>query len=77
MTADIVVDARWLEPPEPMQRVLHALETRGRGQRLRLLIHREPYPLYDLLDARGMEWHRRALVNGSYEVLIGGPVRGA
>ncbi len=72
-----MVDARWLEPPEPMQRVLHALETRAGGQRLRLLIHREPYPLYDLLDARGIEWRRRALADGCYEVLIGGQVRGA
>ena len=77
MTADVVVDARWLEPPEPMQRVLQALETRGPGQRLRLLIHREPYPLYDLLDARGIGWRSRALADGCYEILIGGQALGA
>lgn len=71
----MVVDARWLAPPEPMERVLHALETRSRGQRLRLLIHREPYPLYELLSARGIEWQSRRLADDCYEVLIGGQIR--
>ena len=77
MTADMVVDARWLAPPGPMERVLHALEARRRGQQLRLLIHREPYPLYELLSARGIEWQSRRLTDGCYEVLIGGEARGA
>ncbi len=72
MSTDLVVDARWLPPPEPMERVLQALEMRGRGQRVHLLIHREPYPLYELLNARGMEWRSRTLADGCYEVLIGG-----
>lgn len=77
MTADMLVDARWLAPPEPMERVLHALETRHRAQQLRLLIHREPYPLYELLSARGIEWQSRRLADGCYEVLIGRAVRDA
>ena len=76
MTADMVVDARWLAPPAPMERVLHALEARGRGQHVRLLIHREPYPLYELLSARGIGWQSRRLADGCYEVLIGGQARG-
>ena len=71
MTEDLVVDARGLPPPEPMERVLDALETCRPGQQLRLLIHREPYPLYELLSARGIEWRSRPLADGCYEILIG------
>ena len=46
---EIVVDGRGLEPPEPMERVLAALDELQPGQRVRFLIHRQPYPLYDIL----------------------------
>lgn len=39
---DLVVDACWLQPPEPMEKVV-ALECLKPGQRMRFLIHREPY----------------------------------
>jgi hypothetical protein len=70
---DIVVDARWLEPPEPLERVLAALERRTRHQRVRLLIHREPYPLYDILRQMGLAHHTRPQPDGCYEVLIHEP----
>jgi uncharacterized protein (DUF2249 family) len=43
---EIVVDGRGLEPPEPMERVLAALDGLQPGQWVRFLIHRQPYPLY-------------------------------
>jgi uncharacterized protein (DUF2249 family) len=48
-TAEIVVDGRGLEHPEPLERVLAALDELATGQALRFLIHRQPYPLYDIL----------------------------
>ena len=44
--ADIVIDARGLEPPEPMVRTMEALEHLGAEATLVLLLPREPYPLY-------------------------------
>ena len=40
----LVVDARGLEPPEPMVRVLESLDLLQFGERMLLLIHREPRP---------------------------------
>jgi len=52
----VTVDARNLPPPEPMEQVLDALYNLPNGQTLRFLIHREPFPLYDLLRARGYQY---------------------
>ena len=43
------IDVRWLEPPEPFERIVGALTTLSTGERLRVLIHREPIPLLDML----------------------------
>jgi len=68
--AEIIVDGRWLEPPEPMERVLPALDLLQPGQQLRFMIHREPFPLYAILAERGMRYESRRLPDGSYEILI-------
>ncbi len=67
------MDARWLEPPEPMERVLSALDRRARRQRVRLLLHREPYPLYSILPQMGLTHTVRPLPDGCYEILIYDP----
>jgi hypothetical protein len=46
---EILVDARGLEPPEPMEKVLQPLDLLRPVQSIRLLLHREPFPLYPLL----------------------------
>lgn len=65
-----IVDVRWLAPPEPFERALAALDMLGAGERLRLLIHREPYPLYDILQEWGYARRTHACDDGSYEILI-------
>jgi uncharacterized protein (DUF2249 family) len=67
---DLLLDARGLEPPEPMEQVLAVLERLAPGQRLRFLAPREPFPLYALLGERGCRWQGRPLDDGSHEVLI-------
>jgi hypothetical protein len=69
VSAEILVDARDLEPPEPMERVLEALEQHP-GQPVRMLLHREPYPLYPLLAERGYRHDTRMEADGSYVILI-------
>lgn len=49
----IVVDVRGLEPPQPMVRVLEALDGLGVGQRLEVIHDRRPLFLYPQLDERG------------------------
>jgi hemerythrin-like domain-containing protein len=63
------LDVRGLEPPAPMMRIMQAL-TGAPHQPLRVRIHREPLPLYELLAERGFTWRTTPLDDGSYEVLI-------
>lgn len=70
MKNEILVDARWLEPPEPMERVLAALDGLRGGDHVRFLIHREPLPLYPILKQLGYGHRTRLLADGSYEILI-------
>lgn len=63
------LDVRGLEPPEPFMRILKAL-TDAPDQPLRVLIHREPFPLYDVLAQQGFAHRSRALEDGGFEILI-------
>ncbi len=67
---EILVDARGLEPPEPMERVLQTLALLRPGQSIRLLLHREPFPLYPLLAERGYRHDTTMEADGSYVILI-------
>jgi hypothetical protein len=63
------MDLRGLEPPEPIVRILHALE-RGAGAPLRVILPHEPLPLYALLRERGYRWSGSPAPDGGFEVLI-------
>lgn len=67
---DLEIDVCGLEPPEPMERVLDALGTLQPGQRLKVLIPREPYPLYGILDRNGYLHETKSREDFLYEVLI-------
>ncbi len=68
--SEILLDARGLEPPEPMETVMQTLALLRPGQAIRLLLHREPFPLYPLLAERGYGHDTRMEANGSYVILI-------
>lgn len=70
--SEITVDGRGLEHPEPLERVLAALEQLQPGQRLRFRIHRQPFPLYDILNRHHYR-HATTEVDGGFEVLITKP----
>jgi uncharacterized protein (DUF2249 family) len=67
---EILVDARWLEPPEPMEKIMQALALLRPGQSIRMLLHREPFPLYPLLAERGYGHATHMESDGSYVILI-------
>jgi uncharacterized protein (DUF2249 family) len=50
---DLTLDVRSLPAPEPLEQCLEALDDLAPGQRLHMLIDREPHPLYTLLDRAG------------------------
>jgi Uncharacterized conserved protein (DUF2249) len=68
---DHVVDARGLPPPEPLERTLDALDLlSGPGDAVVLLLHREPYPLYDILARNGFRHATRSRDDGTVEIRI-------
>jgi hypothetical protein len=53
-----------------MERVLQAIALLRPGQSIRLLLHREPFPLYPLLAERGCRHHTERLADDSFVILI-------
>ncbi|HEX8613551.1 MAG TPA: DUF2249 domain-containing protein [Telluria sp.] len=64
------IDVRGLEPPEPLARVLDALDRLPAGDHLCMLIEREPRPLYRILAQNGYGHATSALPDYQYEVRI-------
>ena len=64
------VDVRWLQPPEPFERIVAALTTLQRGERLRVLIHREPQPLYQMLRNNGFRYRTEQTPEGLFRIVI-------
>jgi len=66
----LVVDARGLEPPEPMVRVLESLDLLPLGKRMLLVIHREPRTLLRVLDQNGYDARWESDPDGCFRVVI-------
>lgn len=64
------IDARGLPPPEPLERTLEALETLAPGDELVVLLDREPFPLYGILERNGYAHSTRIAAGGEVEVRI-------
>jgi len=63
------LDVRGLDPPEPFYRIMKALKD-APDRPLRVVIHREPLPLFDVLAEQGYRYRSRALEDGNYEIVI-------
>ncbi|MCX8089931.1 MAG: DUF2249 domain-containing protein [Verrucomicrobiae bacterium] len=63
---EIEVDARGLEPPQPMVKILEALIALPRGGMLRARTDRRPVHLYPVLEARGFTAHTEEQPDGSF-----------
>ena len=68
--AAAVVDARGLEPPEPMAKVLNALDELPRGEQLLMLIHIEPRPLFRVLERNQFAYRCELKPEGHFEITI-------
>lgn len=70
MSAPRIVDARGLEPPQPLHLILEALDTLPRGDEAVLLLTREPVPLYAILKQNGFRHHTEFADDGTVSVHI-------
>lgn len=64
------LDVRGLPPPEPFEKIIRALQALPEGESLKVLIHREPFPLYEMLGSNGYAWQTAPLTEGDFEILI-------
>jgi len=69
-TQVIDVDARFLQSPEPFERTIEALDRLQPGGELRLLIHREPHPLYQMLLQSGYRYRAEQSADGFWSIRI-------
>jgi uncharacterized protein (DUF2249 family) len=65
-TPVIEVDARGLEPPQPLVKILEALATLPEGARLRARTDRRPMHLYAQLEERGFVGESEEQKDGSF-----------
>jgi uncharacterized protein (DUF2249 family) len=70
MNSSTEIDVRGLAPPEPFELILPALFTLAPGASLQVLIHREPFPLYDFLRKSGYIWKTYRLSYNNFRIRI-------
>ena len=73
MAREILVDARGLEPPEPFERVMNAVCEMQAGDTVLMLLEREPFPLYRVLERNGYRHHSLCRDDGVFEIRITQP----
>ena len=66
----VKLDVSALEPCEPLERTLQAIEDLNPGDYLHVIHRREPKLLFPLLEKRGVGWHCREGGPAGYEVFI-------
>ena len=67
---EIELDVRGLQAPEPLVRILEALDALPSGSVLRVLHHREPFPLYAVLQEEGYRYRTGFAADGHIEITI-------
>lgn len=65
-----VIDGRGLEPPEPFALTMDALSQCNVGEKVLLILSREPHPLYRVLETQGFNRQTRLAPEGRVEILI-------
>ena len=77
MTRHVTLDVRGLPPPEPIERVLEAIDGFEEGDTLRLVIDCMPHPLFRILERNGYRHRETPGTESLYEITIwAAPERG-
>ncbi len=64
------LDNRGLQPPEPMQRTLKALEEMNIGDKLTIINDRKPMFLFEELEQKGYSYEVNSREDGAFEIII-------
>jgi len=70
MSRELVLDVRGMSPPEPIERVLDAIDDFVAGDRLKLIIDCHPVPLFRILESNGFAFQEMPGAESVYEIAI-------
>jgi uncharacterized protein (DUF2249 family) len=70
MPRDLTLDVRGMEPPEPLELVLGAIDGFGPGDKLKVIIDCHPVPLFRILDRDGYAYRAEPGQTSAYEITI-------
>lgn len=65
-----VIDGRDLQPPEPLELALEALDNLAPDGELVLLLYCQPQPLFNILRRNGYAWQETVQDDGTHEIRI-------
>lgn len=66
----VVIDGREMQPPEPMERTIEALDELAEGDDVLLLLYCQPHPLFNILRNNGYAWQEELRSDGTREIRI-------
>ena len=70
MSGVTVIDGRDLQPPEPLELALDALDKLPPDGELVLLLYCQPQPLFNILKRNGYAWQETVQDDGTHEIRI-------
>lgn len=70
LNPSLVIDGRELQPPEPLEKALAALDSLPADGELLLLLHCHPNPLFNVLRNNGFAWQENIAADGTHEIRI-------
>lgn len=65
-----VIDGREMQPPEPLEKILAALDTLPAEGELLALLYCHPAPLFNALRNSGFAWQEIITDDGTHEIRI-------
>ena len=68
--ASLTIDGREMQPPEPLEKTLAALDELGANDELLLLVYCHPVPLFNILRNNGYAWQEDVREDGTHEIRI-------
>lgn len=66
----LTIDGREMQPPEPLERALTALDTLPENGELTMLLYCQPVPLFNILRNNGFAWQEEIRADGTHEIRI-------
>ena len=66
----VIIDGRDMQPPEPLEKALAALDTLSPDGELFLRLYCQPHPLFDILRKNGFIWQESIADDGTHEIRI-------